>query len=193
MKKILFFSNNLNKIKEIKSLFKELDIKVLTPKDFNLFNEPKENGSSFAENAKIKSSFGYENIKLPCFADDSGICIEALEWKPNIFSRRYIDSFESHNACFKNIIKEVKNTKKIKAYFKTSICLTLNVNYHIVFEGQINGRISLKKLGKNGFGYDPIFIPEGYVKTFAEMNNKEKNLISHRNIAIRKLSNFLSN
>ncbi len=193
MKKILFFSNNLNKIKEIKSLFKELDIKVLTPKDFNLFNEPNENGSSFAENAKIKSSFGYENIKLPCFADDSGICIEALEWKPNIFSRRYIDSFESHNACFKNIIKEVKNTKKIKAYFKTSICLTLNVNYHIVFEGQINGRISLKKLGKNGFGYDPIFIPEGYVKTFAEMNNKEKNLISHRNIAIRKLSNFLSN
>ena len=94
MKKILFFSNNDNKIKEIKNLFKSLPIKIYSPKDFGLINEPKESGGTFAENAKIKSSFGFKKIKLPCFADDSGISIEALGWKPNIYSRRFIDSFK---------------------------------------------------------------------------------------------------
>ena len=193
MKKILFFSNNLDKIKEIKSLFKELDIKVLTPKDFNLFNEPKENGSSFAENAKIKSLFGYENFEMACFAEDSGICIEALGWKPGIFSKRHLSGFKNKFICFKEIIDKVKLTGKVRAYFQTSVCLTLKKNYHLVFEGKINGTISKKISGTGGFGYDPIFIPDGELETFSQMSKMQKSKISHRSIAIKKLINFLSN
>ncbi len=193
MKKILFFSQNDGKLKEIKDLFCNLNFKVISPKDNNIFYEPKEIGNSFAENAKIKSTFGYQKIKLPCFADDSGICIEALGWKPNIFSKRFISGFKNKNECFKYIINKVKKNGKNKAYFKTSICLTLKENYHIIFEGKINGNISKKISGKAGFGYDPIFIPMGSSKTFGEMNKKEKNSLSHRATAINKLINFLSN
>ena len=193
MKKILFFSNNNGKIKEVQNLFESLSIEILSPKDFNQRNEPKENGNSFAENAKIKSSFGYKELNIPCFADDSGISIEALRWKPNIYSKRFIESFKNSAECFDYIINKTKTSGKFSAYFKTSICLTLKDNYHIVFEGKIKGSISKTAKGEMGFGYDPIFIPEGYSKTFGEITNKEKNHISHRSIAIKKLFNFLSN
>ncbi len=192
MKKILFFSNNKNKVEEIKNLFKGLAIKVLSVSDFDIYVEPKENGLSFAENAKIKSYFGYKKFRLPCFSDDSGIFIEALDWKPNVFSKRFINSFKNRNDCFNYIFTKVKKSKKNRAMFKTSICLTLSENHHVVFEGSINGIISEKIRGKNGFGYDPIFIPIGFSKTFAEMDQEEKNTFSHRSIALIKLINFLS-
>ena len=192
MKKILFFSNNASKIKEITNLFKNTKINVFSPKEFNLEIEPDESGNSFADNAKIKSSFGYEKIKLPCFADDSGICVEALNWKPGIFSRGFLESFGNNKDCFKFIIKKVLESGKNKAYFQTSICLTLKKNYHIVFEGRINGKISNKILGKKGFGFDPIFIPDKQNKTFGQMKGHEKNLLSHRSIAINKLLGFLA-
>ena len=193
LKKIFFFSNNVNKIKEINELFRGIYINVLSTKDLGINIEPKENGLSFAENAKIKSTFGYESSKIPCFADDSGICIEALGWKPNIFSKRFIDSFKNYNECFNYIIDKVKKSKKDKAYFKTSICLTLKTNYHIVFEGKVGGKISKTIKGQNGFGYDPIFIPNGFSKTYGEIGKKEKNILSHRSIATNKLINFFSN
>ena len=192
MKKILFFSNNKNKVEEIKNLFKGLAIKVLSVSDFDIYVEPKENGLSFAENAKIKSYFGYKKFRLPCFSDDSGIFIEALDWKPNVFSKRFINSFKNRNDCFNYIFTKVKKSKKNRAMFKTSICLTLSENHHVVFEGSIKGIISEKIRGKNGFGYDPIFIPIGFSKTFAEMDQEEKNTFSHRSIALIKLINFLS-
>ena len=193
MNKLLFFSGNQGKIKEINKLFSNLSISVYSPKNFNFSSLPKESGSSFAENAKIKSLFGYINLGIPCFADDSGISIEALGWKPNIFSNRFIKKFKNDEECLKYICKEVKSSGKTSAYFKTSICLTLKKNYHIVFEGKIEGKISKELRGMNGFGYDPIFIPDGYFKTFSEIKRNEKNKISHRSIAVNKLINFLSN
>ena len=192
MRKILFFSNNIHKLKEIKKLTTCLKIKLYSPNDFELKKEPKENGNSFAENSKIKSLFGYKKIKLPCFADDSGICIEALKWGPGISSKKFICSFSSEKNCFDYIFNKVKKTGKNKAYFQTSICYTLREDYHIIFEGKVKGHISNKYSGKHGFGYDPIFIPDGYKKTFGEIKSFEKNRISHRAIAINKFIDFIN-
>ena len=193
LKKILFFSNNKNKIIEINLLFRNLGLQITSPNDYNFIGEPEETGNSFAENAKIKSSFGYENFGMACFAEDSGICIEALGWKPGIFSKRYLGGFKNKFICFKEIIDKVKLTGKVRAHFQTSVCLTLKKNYHIVFEGKINGTISKKISGDGGFGYDPIFIPDGELETFSQMSKIQKSKISHRSIAIKKLINFLSN
>ena len=193
MKNILFFSNNSNKFNEARKLLLNKKIKLMSPLDFNIITEPKENGLSFSENAKIKSSFGYKKIKIPCFADDSGICIEALNWKPNIYSKRFIDSFDNKTDCLQHIIKKVKKSGKNKAFFETSICYTIKENYHIVFKGRVNGTISDDILGNKGFGYDPIFIPNGFRKTFGQLKTNEKNLISHRSIALNKFINFLFN
>ena len=168
-------------------------LEIFSPKDFDINYEPKENGSSFAENAKIKSFFGFNNFNIPCFSDDSGICIEALNWGPGIFSKKFIESFKNYGECFKYIFDKVNKTKKHGAYFKTSICLTLKNDYHIVFEGKISGTISKVIKGNNGFGYDPVFIPNGASKTFGEMSTKNKNKFSHRSIATNKFINFLTN
>ena len=193
MKKILFFSSNIGKINEIRNLFKNYKIKILSNRDFNIENEPNEYGSSFAENAKIKSLYGYKKTGVASFADDSGICIEALKWKPNIYSKRFINSFKNRDECFRFIINKVKKSGKNKAYFQTSICLTLKNNYHIIFEGRVSGKISHKILGVSGFGFDPIFVPGGYSKSFGELTNSYKNKISHRSIATNKLISFLFN
>ena len=187
MNKIFFFSNNVGKQEEIKTLFKNFRINIFFPEDFKITYEPKEVGNSFANNAKIKSLFGYEKTHIPCFADDSGISIEALGWKPNIMSKRFIDSFKNSTECFNYIIKKTKQSGKIKAYFKTSICYTFEKNYHVLFEGKIEGIISGKIKGKNGFGYDPIFEELSSKLTFAEMDNDLKDLYSHRGKALKKI------
>lgn len=193
MEKILFFSNNYSKTKEVKNLFKNLQIEILCPSDLNLADEPKETGKTFEENAKLKSKFGFSKTKIPCFSDDSGLCIEALNWKPGVFSKRFLNSYKSYKNCFEYIISKVNKTNKNRAYFQTSICYTTSERHHIVFNGKIYGRISSKVLGEEGFGYDPIFIPNNSSKTFGQFNSNEKNLISHRYIAVNKLINFLFN
>ena len=193
MRQLLFFSNNENKIIEIEKIFKKFDLKLLSLSDVNLREEPKENGQTFEENAKIKSDFGFNKTGIPCFADDSGICIEALNWKPGVRSKRFLNSFKNNETCFKNIIKSIKKKSKLNAYFKTSISLSFNNDQNIVFNGKIDGIISNEVKGGFGFGYDPIFIPKYYKKTLAELSTKEKNEISHRSIAVTKLINFLSN
>ena len=193
MKNLLFFSHNLKKILEVESIFHYKDVKINSLKSFEKIKEPNENGLSFAENAKIKSSFGLKTFHIPCFADDSGICVEAIKNKPGIKSKRFLDKFTTNKNAFDHIISNVIKAKNDKAFFKTAICLSIKKNHHIVFEGKINGKISTKPRGSNGFGYDPIFIPEGYKKTFAEMSIKEKNKISHRKIALMKMESFLFN
>ncbi len=193
MKNLLFFSNNHKKILEVNSIFDHKTLKIHDLRSFEKIKEPNENGFSFAENAKIKSTFGLKYFDIPCFADDSGICIEAIKNKPGIKSKRFLDKFATNRCAFDHIISNVVKTKNDIAFFKTAICLSININHHIVFEGKINGRISSTPRGLNGFGYDPIFIPEGYEKTFAEMSPKEKNKISHRKIALMKMESFLFN
>ena len=192
MNKFLFFSNNNEKIYEIKKIFKPSNLKLLTLNNLPKVEEPDEIGRNFIENAKIKSLFGYKKFGIPCFADDSGICISALNNKPGVFSKRFLNKFKNKKEAFKYILQKVIEKKDRKAFFKTSICLTLDQGQYIIFEGKIAGNISLKPKGVNGFGYDPLFVPEGYFKTFSEMNIIKKNKISHRSIAIKKLINFIS-
>ena len=193
MGQLLFFSNNKNKIIEIKKIFDRFNLQLLSLTDVGISDEPAESGQTFEENAKLKSDYGFNKTGIPCFADDSGICIESLNWKPGVYSKRFLNDFKKKEVCFKSIIKSVKKKGKQNAYFKTSISLTINNNQNIVFNGKINGRISDQIKGGFGFGYDPIFIPEHHNKTLAELSTKEKNKISHRSIAVTKLINFLSN
>tara|TARA_B100000900_G_scaffold53666_1_gene39783 strand:- start:472 stop:1044 length:573 start_codon:yes stop_codon:yes gene_type:complete len=190
---LLFFSNNKNKTIEIKKIFKKFDLKILSLSDLNISDEPKEDGRTFEENAKIKSDYGFNKTGFPCFADDSGICIESLNWKPGVLSKRFLNNFKSNKACFESIIKSTKKNNKQNAYFNTSISLTVKNNQNIIFNGKIDGKISEQPKGRFGFGYDPIFIPKNYNKTLAELSAKEKNEISHRSIAVTKLINFLIN
>ena len=193
MKQLFFFSNNRNKIIEIKKIFKKSETKILSSIDLDINNEPEENGQTFEENAKIKSDFGFNKTGIPCFADDSGICIESLNWKPGVLSKRFLNNFKSNQACFESVIKSTKKNNKQNAYFKTSISLTFKENQNVIFNGKIDGKISEQVKGRFGFGYDPIFIPNNYNKTLAELSTKEKNEISHRSIAVTKLINFLTN
>jgi len=193
VKKILFFSNNKNKKKEINNMFKNSNLDILNLEDFKKIKEPIENASSFEENAKIKSKYGFRAFSLPCFADDSGICISALNNLPGIKSKRFIDENGGIKNTFKLIFKNISQRSDNKAYFKTSISLTINEKNTLFFNGVVGGEITEKPRGENGFGYDPIFVPDGYNKTFAEMTSKEKNNVSHRFIAINKLKNYLLN
>ena len=191
MKKILFFSNNENKKEEISYIFDKTKIKLLTLSDFPKISDPKESGDTFEENASIKSNYGFNNFNIPCFADDSGICISALKNLPGTKSKRFIQDNGGEQESFKIIFREIKNKSNKNAFFKTSISLTVN-NKTTYFNGELGGTISDQPRGNYGFGYDPIFIPNGYNKTFGEMLPKEKNKISHRYIAIKKLQKHLS-
>ena len=193
MKEILFFSSNKDKIKEIKKLFKFKSVKVLTLEDVSIAGEPKEVGRTFEENAIIKSNYGFDKFGIPCFADDSGICIESLKWAPGVLSKRFLEKFKTKEDCFNYIFKKINKVKKKRAFFKTSISLTTDRRQNILFNGRIDGTIALKKRGLNGFGYDPIFIPLNFKTTLAEMKLKQKNSLSHRSIAVTKLINFLFN
>ncbi len=192
MKEIFFFSQNRNKINEVLNAFEGLKIKILTLNEYPLIKEPEEIGKSFDENAKIKSSFGFKNFNMPCFADDSGLCIKALNNMPGIKSKRYTQINGGIKKTLDKIIKETKLKNNNDAFFQTSIALTVGINKTFFFEGIIEGNISPKPLGKQGFHYDPIFVPRGYDKTFAQMTLNEKNKISHRGIALKKLVKFLA-
>ena len=191
MKKLIFFSKNDNKVKEVKTFFKKNNINILSLADFSNFNSPKENGSTFEKNAEIKALFGFNKFNMPCFADDSGICIRALNDLPGVKSKRHLEKNGGTEKALNLIINTAKEKKIYDAYFKTSISLILEKNKKYFFNGLIKGKISTKLLGKNGFGYDPIFIPEGHNQTFAEMSLEKKSLISHRYLALKKLKSFL--
>lgn len=193
MKSILFFSHNQKKITEVTKIFRKSILNIKNLNNFCKIKEPIECGKSFADNAKIKSLYGYKKFKIPCFSDDSGICINALNEMPGIKSKRFFDSFKSSKEVFNHIISHTIKKNDNRAFFNTTICLTLNLNHHIFFVGKINGRISKKPRGANGFGYDPIFIPSGLNMTFGEMKDAKKNKLSHRMIALQKMESFLIN
>tara|TARA_B100000674_G_scaffold158241_1_gene126332 strand:+ start:150 stop:731 length:582 start_codon:yes stop_codon:yes gene_type:complete len=193
LRKLLFFSNNKNKIIEVKKIFNQCNLELISLNDLNISGEPEETGKTFEENAKIKSDYGFNKTGMPCFADDSGICIESLNWKPGVHSKKFINKFKNEKACFKKIFQSIKSNGKKKAYFKTSISLTINKNQNVIFNGIVEGRISGESRGRYGFGYDPIFIPKNFEKTLAELTMIKKNEISHRSMAVNKLIGFLFN
>tara|TARA_B100000686_G_C16786542_1_gene975623 strand:+ start:764 stop:1369 length:606 start_codon:yes stop_codon:yes gene_type:complete len=190
MKKIFFFSNNKNKLNEISDMFYKTDFKILSLNSFSNLKIPKETGITFEENAKIKSLYGLKKTNIPCFADDSGFCIKSLKNFPGIKSKRFIEENNGVENTLKVIMDKTKNLQNKEAYFKTSISFSFNDSTSI-FNGLVMGKISEKPRGNGGFGYDPIFIPNGYNKTFAEMELEQKNKISHRFIAINKFKKYL--
>ena len=193
MKEIVFFSHNKYKIDEVTKILQNNKIRILTLNDLPDINKPKETGKTFKENAMIKSTFGFKSFGLPCFADDSGICIGALDNQPGIKSKRFQIENGGLKKTFNMIINQTKIKKNYKAFFQTSVALTIDNKNSEYFDGIIYGKISSKPLGSRGFHYDPIFIPSGANKTFAQMLDKEKNKISHRAIAMKKLKNFILN
>ncbi|RYD71139.1 MAG: non-canonical purine NTP diphosphatase [Sphingobacteriales bacterium] len=190
MKKLVFATNNEHKTAEIR-LALSGKYEVLNLQDIGCEEDIPETAETFEGNASLKSKYVVENFKLDCFADDSGLEVAALNNEPGIYSARYSGSRDSLENI-QLVLQKLEGQNNRKARFKTVISLMLNGENHI-FEGVINGKITEGLSGSKGFGYDPIFQPDGYDITFAEMDMSEKNKISHRAIALNKMIEFLNN
>ena len=188
---LIFATSNSNKLKEIKNLLpKEICINDLN--SLNFFEEIPENENSIKKNAEFKANFIHSKYNINVFADDTGLEVRVLNGEPGVYSARYAGEDCNSNKNMEKLLKKLINKENRKARFKTVIALVLNNKLHH-FEGIVNGTIAHSKKGDKGFGYDPIFIPEGYKKSFAELSLNEKNEISHRSIAVKKLINFIKN
>ena len=185
--KLLFASHNKNKLIEIAKLLPK-SIDLLGLHDFNDTEDIAETGLTLEENALLKARHVHTKFQLNCFADDSGLEIEALNNAPGVYSARYASTEKNDTANIEKVLVNLKNEPNRKAQFRTVIALIIE-NKEILFEGIIKGTITKEKRGTNGFGYDPIFVPDGFIKTFGEFTLEEKNKISHRALAIQKLTN----
>ena len=187
--KIVFATKNQNKIKEIKPLFPK-KYKILSLDEIGFKGEILENGDTLEENAKIKADLISKKYSIDCFADDSGLEIEALKGDPGVFSARYAGIPKSDFKNIEKVLKLLSEKQNRKAQFRTVIALKTKY-ISKTFEGVLKGTISNNILGLNGFGYDPIFLPYGSSMTLGEYSNAMKNKISHRSIAVYKLIKFL--
>ena len=187
--KLVFATNNKHKLEEVSHILKD-KIELLSLKDINCDVDIPETATTLEGNAILKAQYIHENYGLNCFADDTGLEIEALNNEPGVYSARYAGSDKSSEANMLKVLKNLEGIENRKAQFRTAVSLIIN-NKQYLFEGIIKGTIIKEKRGNSGFGYDPIFVPEGYDKTFAELGNEIKNKISHRALAINKLCNFL--
>lgn len=189
MKKIVFATNNQHKLDEIRNILKG-KFKVEGLRDIGFTGDIPETGSTLKENASIKSLFVFQKFGMNCFSDDTGLEIEALDGKPGVYSARYAGEEANAMKNIEKVLAEMSGAENRSACFRTVISLIMNGEEYF-FEGKVAGNIILGKRGNTGFGYDPIFIPNGYDKTFAEMDLSLKNQISHRSIATKKLVKFL--
>jgi len=188
--KLVFATNNQNKLEELQSLLGS-SIDLLSLKDINCSDEIPETGVTLEENALQKSKYIHDRFNINCFADDTGLEIEALNGEPGVYSARYAGEDKDASKNMEKVIDKMRSVSNRKARFRTIISLILD-NLEYQFEGIVDGIITTEKSGSKGFGYDPIFIPNGYQESFAEMNLAEKNKISHRARAVQKLIKFLT-
>ena len=188
--KILFATSNKNKAVEIQKLIPE-GFEILTLNDIDLQEEIPETSDTIEGNAIQKTNFIVENFGIDCFADDTGLEIEALNGEPGVYSARYAGEEKDPNKNMDLVLKKMQGITNRKARFKTIISLSLD-NKSYLFEGVVEGIIRKDKVGNLGFGYDPIFEPENIGRTFAEMTIEEKNTISHRGRAFEKMIHFLN-
>ena len=187
--KIVVATNNAHKLKEIAAILGQ-EIELLSLKDIQCFADIPETADTLEGNARQKAMYIYENYGMDCFADDTGLEVEALGGAPGVFSARYAGDGHDSEANMQKLLKELAGKENRKAQFRTVICLIRNGKEHL-FEGIVKGEIIQEKRGGAGFGYDPIFVPEGYDLTFAELGDDVKNTISHRARAVEKLCQFL--
>ncbi len=188
-RKLVFATNNLHKLEEVSAILGN-QIELLSLNDINCHTDIPETADTLEGNALLKSRFIYENYGMNCFADDTGLEVEALEGAPGVYSARYAGDGHNSEANMIKLLDNLKEKKNRKAQFRTAISLIIDEKEYL-FEGIIKGEIGTIKKGDSGFGYDPIFVPEGYNETFAELGSDIKNKISHRALAINKLCEFL--
>ena len=186
---LVFASNNKNKIKEIQLLLPD-SIQILSLEDIGCTEDIPETADTFEGNAILKANYVTQKYGYDCFADDSGLEVDALNGEPGVFSARYAGEPKNDENNSDKLLANLKDVKNKKANFKTIICLNLKGEQHL-FTGIINGQIIEERIGNNGFGYDPIFVADGYQKTFSELSLEEKARISHRGIAVKELITFL--
>ena len=191
-KKIIFASHNKGKISEIKEILSPLGIDVLSGEDLDL-PDVEETGKTFEENAYIKALAAAKKQNIPCFADDSGLCVDAMGGKPGVYTARYAPNRDFDKGMDKLLTELAEtNSNNRAAHFSCVIVLAYPDGRYKSFEGRVDGSIASQKSGKAGFGYDPIFIPTGFTRSFAEFNSDEKNKISHRGRALQKFIKYLS-
>ncbi|WP_287679968.1 non-canonical purine NTP diphosphatase [Bacteroides sp.] len=191
MKKLVFATNNAHKLEEIRAILGD-KVEILSLNDIDCHADIPETADTLQGNAALKAQYIYDNYGLDCFADDTGLEVEALNGAPGIYSARYAGG-EGHDseANMKKLLSEMQDKDNRKARFRTVICLIEGGKEHF-FEGIVNGSIIRERKGGAGFGYDPVFMPDGYSETFAEMGNDEKNKISHRARAVQKLCEYIN-
>lgn len=187
--KLVFATNNQHKLYEVSSILKD-KIELLSLNDINCYADIPETSDTLEGNALLKAKFIYNNYGLNCFADDTGLEVEALNGKPGVYSARYAGDSHNSEANMLKLLHDMEGIENRKAQFRTIISLILDKTEY-KFEGIIKGIIITEKRGLSGFGYDPIFVPEGYSETFAELGDEIKNKISHRAQAVNKLCKFL--
>ncbi len=189
VRKIVFATNNKHKLEEIRKIA-DNQLQILSLSDINCTGEIDETGATLEENALVKARYVKQRYGYDCFADDTGLEVEILEGTPGVFSARYAGEGCHPEDNMQKLLSVLQGVENRNARFRTVIALLINAEEHL-FEGVVSGRITEEKRGDSGFGYDPIFIPEGYQQTFAELGNDIKNRISHRAMATEKLMEFL--
>jgi XTP/dITP diphosphohydrolase len=192
MKQLIFATHKKNKVFEAKAILKN-KIEVISLDEINFFEDIAETGATFEENASIKANYISQRFNLPCFADDSGLEVEALNGAPGLYSARYAGSPKNDDNNNTLLLSQLEHKNDRNARFITVIALHLLGEDLHYFEGIINGAITRALKGSGGFGYDPLFQPDGYNQTFAELDESIKNNLSHRALAIKKMSDFLEN
>ena len=189
--KLVFATNNLNKLKEVQEMLPN-SIELLSLKDINCFDDIDETETTLEGNEKLKADYITNKFGFNCFADDTGLEVESLDGRPGVYSARFAGEPANSKNNMQKLLVELQDKAIRNAQFRTAIALNIK-DEKFLFEGICKGEILTKKRGAKGFGYDPIFKPKGFNQSFAEMTSEEKNTISHRGIAIQKLVAFLNN
>ena len=187
--KLVFATNNQNKLKEIQNLLGE-DFELLSLKDIQCNDEIPEDHDTLEDNASQKAYYVHDKYGVNCFADDTGLEIEALNMEPGVYSARYAGEQKNSEDNMAKVLRNMEGVTNRKARFRTVISLVIDGN-EMQFEGIVDGHMLENKQGTDGFGYDPIFQPEGYDVSFAQMSMEDKNAISHRGRAVEKLVKYL--
>ena len=188
---ICFATNNAHKVQEINQLLGP-SFRVLSLADIGCAEELPETQDTLAGNSQQKATYVHQRYGVNCFADDTGLEVDALDGRPGVYSARYAGPQRSSADNMQSLLRELADKSNRSAQFRTVITLWLNEAMH-QFEGTVRGRIATERSGEQGFGYDPLFIPEGHTRSFARMTTKEKNELSHRGRAVRQLVQFLTN
>ena len=191
MREILFATNNAHKLEEVRAVLGD-GWRLLTPRDCGIVEDIPETGATLWENALQKARYLYERTGLDCFADDTGLEVRALNGAPGVHSARYATDGHDFAANNRLLLKNLEGVADRSARFRTVVALVLGGEEFHMFEGIVEGRIAETESGAGGFGYDPLFIPEGSEVTFADMPAEAKNAVSHRGRAVRKLAEFLN-